>query len=221
MRSGGELGVKTRHFELKIKSADIEEGIISGYASVFGNVDSYGDIVVRGAFSRFLAELRVKDKVIPVFYGHNMADPRANIGRVLELREDERGLWFEAQLDLSGDTYGRLVYEQLKDGRLDSLSFGFSVVDGANTEAGYELRELELYEISVVPIPANQEALITEVKAGRAISAKNMDLIRRAYEALGELLDAYGDGPEIVDDSGQKGVPMAEVMALLGIEEEK
>ena len=213
--------MKTRHFELKIKSADIEEGIISGYASVFGNVDSYGDIVVRGAFSRFLAELQVKNKVIPVFYGHNMEDPRANIGRVLELREDNRGLWFKAQLDLSGDTYGRLVYEQLKDGRLDSLSFGFSVVDGANTEAGYELRELELYEISVVPIPANQEALITEVKAGRAISAKNMDLIRRAYEALGELLDAYGDSPEIVDDSGQKGVPMAEIMALLGIEEEK
>ena len=213
--------MKTRHFELKIKSADIEEGIISGYASVFGNVDSYGDIVVRGAFSRFLAELRVKNKVIPVFYGHNMEDPRANIGRVLELREDERGLWFKAQLDLSGDTYGRLVYEQLKDGRLDSLSFGFSVVDGANTEAGYELRELELYEISVVPIPANQEALITEVKAGRAISAKNMDLIRRAYEALGELLYAYEDCPEIVDDSGQKGVPMAEIMALLGIEEEK
>ena len=213
--------MKTRHFELKIKSADIEEGIISGYASVFGNVDSYGDIVVRGAFSRFLAELQVKNKVIPVFYGHNMEDPRANIGRVLELREDNRGLWFKAQLDLSGDTYGRLVYEQLKDGRLDSLSFGFSVIDGANTEAGYELRELELYEISVVPIPANREALITEVKAGRAISAKNMDLIRRAYEALGELLDAYEDGPEIVDDSGQKGVPMAEIMALLGIEEEK
>ena len=213
--------MKTRHFELKIKSADIEEGIISGYASVFGNVDSYGDIVVRGAFSRFLAELQVKNKVIPVFYGHNMEDPRANIGRVLELREDNRGLWFKAQLDLSGDTYGSLVYEQLKDGRLDSLSFGFSVIDGANTEAGYELRELELYEISVVPIPANREALITEVKAGRAISAKNMDLIRRAYEALGELLDAYEDGPEIVDDSGQKGVPMAEIMALLGIEEEK
>lgn len=213
--------MKTKHLELKVKSTDIEEGIISGYASVFGNVDSYGDVVVRGAFSRFLAELRVKDKVIPVFYGHNMEDPRANIGWVTELREDERGLWFKAQLDLSGDTYGRLVYAQLKDGRLDSLSFGFSVIDGANTERGYELRDLELYEISVVPIPANQEALITEVKAGRAISAKNMDLIRRAYEALGELLDAYGDGSEITEENSQKGVPMAEIMALLGIEEDR
>lgn len=213
--------MKTKHFGLKVKSVDIEEGIISGYASVFGNVDSYGDIVVKGAFSRFLAESRTKGKVISVFYGHNMEDPKANIGWVMELREDERGLWFKAQLDLSGDTYGRLVYAQLKDGRLDSLSFGFSVIEGANTEAGYELRDLELYEISVVPIPANQEALITEVKAGRAISAKNINLIKRAYEALGELLDTYEDDPEIVDDSGQKGVPVAEIMALLGVKEEE
>ena len=213
--------MSTKSFEVNVKSVDLEEGVISGYASVFGNVDSYGDIVVKGAFSRFLAEARVKGKVIPVFYGHNMEDPRANIGRVIELHEDEHGLWFKAQLDLSGETYGRLVYEQLKDGRLDSLSFGFSVVDSKNTNAGYELRDLELYEISVVPIPANKEATITEVKAGRAISAKNMDLIRRAYEALGELLDAYGDDPENTEEDSQKGVPMAEIMALLGIEEEK
>jgi HK97 family phage prohead protease len=215
------LGLKTKCFNVQVKSADLEEGVISGYASVFGNVDSYGDIVAKGAFSKSIEKIEKAGKVISVFYGHNMEDPRANIGRVIELREDSHGLFFKAQLDLSGGTYGRLVYEQLKDGRLDSLSFGFSVIDGANAEAGYELRELELYEISVVPIPANQEALITEVKAGRAISAKNMDLIRRAHEALGELLSAYEDDPEITNNGGQKGVPMAEIMALLGIEEEK
>ena len=128
---------------------------------------------------------------------------------------------FDAQLDLSGDTYGRIVYEQLKDGRLDSMSFGYQVLDYSMEKDVTELRELELYEISVVPIPANPAAKVTEVKAGRAISARNMDLIRGAYEALGELLDAYGDDPEIVDNDGQKGVPMAEIMALLGIEEEK
>lgn len=213
--------MRTKCFNIQVKSVDLEEGVISGYASVFGNVDSYGEIVVKGAFSKSIEKIERAGKVISVFYGHNMEDPRANIGRVIELREDSHGLFFKAQLDLSGDTYGSLVYEQLKDGRLDSLSFGFSVINGANTEDGYELRELELYEISVVPIPANQEALITEVKAGRAISAKNMDLIKRAYKALGELLSAYEDDPEITDNDGQKGVPMAEIMALLGIEEEK
>ena len=221
MRSGGELVLRTKCFDIQVKSVDLEEGIISGYASVFGNVDSYGDIVVEGAFGKSIEKIKKTGKTIPVFYGHNMEDPRANIGRVIELREDGHGLLFKAQLDLSGGTYGRLVYEQLKDGRLDSLSFGFSVIYGAPTEAGYELRELELYEISVVPIPANREALITEVKAGRAISAKNMDLIKRAYEALGELLSAHEDDPEIVSNDGQKGIPMAEIMALLGVEEEE
>lgn len=214
--------MKTKHFELRVKSVDPEEGIISGYASVFGNVDSYGDIVVKGAFEAFLKRVKETGKVIPVFYGHNMEDPKANIGFVIELYEDDRGLFFKAKLDLSGDTYGRIVYEQLKDGRLDSLSFGYSVLDARMVDKGYELVELELYEISVVPIPANKEALITEVKAGRAISAKNMDLIRRAYEALGELLDAYDD-QEDTPESGEKaaGIPVAEVLALLGIKEDQ
>ena len=213
--------MKTKHFELRVKSADLEEGVISGYASVFGNVDSYGDIVVKGAFAEFLKEAGETGKIIPVFYGHNIEDPKANIGSVTELYEDDRGLFFRAKLDLSGDTYGRIVYAQLKDGRLDSLSFGYRVLDARMTDSGYELMELELYEISVVPIPANREARITEVKAGRTIPVKNMDLIRRAYEALGELLDAYEDDPEITDDDGRKGFPVAEIRALLGVEEDQ
>lgn len=197
-----------------------EEGVIAGYASVFGNVDSYGDIVVRGAFSKFLADLARTGKKVSVYYGHNMEDPRANIGVVTELEERDRGLWFKAQLDLSGDTYGRIVYGQLKDGRLDSMSFGYSIVDAAPTNEGYELRELKLFEVSVVPIPANDQALITEVKAGRAISRKNMDLIRAAHEALGEILDQYGDEEDSEQENSQKGIPLAEVMALLGVKEE-
>ena len=214
--------MKSKSIEFKVKSVDLEEGVISGYASIFGNVDSYGDIVVKGAFSEFLKRIAETGKVIPVFYGHNMEDPKANIGRAIELYEDDRGLFFKAQLDLSGDTYGRVVYEQLKDGRLDSLSFGYSVVDAKMVDGGYELFELELYEISVVPIPANSEAMITEVKAGRAISAKNMDLIRRAYEALGELLDAYDDpeDPEHIEEKSA-GIPVGEIMALLGVKEDQ
>lgn len=212
--------MKTKHFELQVKAAEEGEGRISGYASVFGNKDSYGDIVVKGAFNSFLSKIASNGKVVPVFYGHNMEDPKANIGRVLGLSEDDYGLKFDAQLDLSGNTYGNIVYEQLKDGRLDSMSFGYRVLDYSMEKNATELRELELFEISVVPIPANPAAKITEVKAGRAISAKNMDLIRRAYEALGELLDAYGE-----EDPGNEekatGIPVAEVLALLGVKEDQ
>ena len=213
-----------RKKSIEIRTKDFidesEEGVIAGYASVFGNVDSYGDIVVKGAFSKFLSELEHTGKKVSVYYGHNMEDPRANIGIVTELEEQAHGLWFKAQLDLSGDTYGRIVYEQLKDGRLDSMSFGYSIVDAAPTKEGYELRELNLFEVSVVPIPANDQALITEIKAGRAISRKNLDLIRAAYEALGELLDQYGDEEDADQENSQKGIPLAEVMALLGVKED-
>lgn len=214
--------MKTKSIELRTKDFidGPEEGVIAGYASVFGNVDSYGDIVVKGAFSKFLSELAQTGKKVSVYYGHNMEDPRANIGVVTELEEKDHGLWFKAQLDLSGETYGRLVYEQLKDGRLDSMSFGYSIVDAAATSEGYELRELKLFEVSVVPIPANDQALITEIKAGRAISRKNLNLIRAAYEALGELLDQYGDEEDSEQENSQKGIPLAEVMALLGVKEE-
>lgn len=214
--------MKTKSIERRTKDFidGAEEGVIAGYASVFGNVDSYGDIVVKGAFSRFLSELAQTGKKVSVYYGHNMDDPRANIGVVTELEEKDYGLWFKAQLDLSGDTYGRIVYEQLKDGRLDSMSFGYSIVDAAPTNEGYELRELKLYEVSVVPIPANDQAVITEVKAGRAISRKNLELIRASYEALGKLLDQYGDEEDSEQENSQKGIPLAEVMALLGVKEE-
>lgn len=214
--------MKTKHFELQVKAAEEGEGRISGYASVFGNKDSYGDIVIKGAFNNFLNKINSSGKVVPVFYGHNMEDPKANIGRALSLSEDDYGLKFDAQLDLSGDTYGHIVYEQLKDGRLDSMSFGYRVLDYSMEKDATELKELELFEISVVPIPANPAAKITEVKAGRAISAKNMDLIRRAYEALGELLDAYDDQENTPENEEKAiGIPMAEVLALLGVKEDQ
>ena len=215
--------MKTKHFELQVKAAEEGEGRISGYASVFGNKDSYGDIVIKGAFNSFLNKIAGNGKVVPVFYGHNMEDPKANIGRVLDLSEDDYGLKFDAQLDLSGNTYGNIVYEQLKDGRLDSMSFGYRVLDYSMEKDATELKELELFEISVVPIPANPAAKITGVKAGRAISAKNMDLIRRAYEALGELLDEYEDSPEEEQKAPdiRKGIPVGEVLALLGIKEDQ
>ncbi|MDN5980255.1 MAG: HK97 family phage prohead protease, partial [Bifidobacterium mongoliense] len=68
---------------------------------------------------------------------------------------------------------------------------------------GYrEIRQLQLFELSLVQIAANQGAEILEVKAGRAISAANESKIRKAHDALAELLDAITETPD--DDSGSK-----------------
>ncbi|GAA4479028.1 hypothetical protein GCM10023094_23530 [Rhodococcus olei] len=71
----------------------------TAYASVFGNKDSYGDVVMPGAFAKDLARWSEKGYPIPLLFGHNMSDPDYNIGEIMSAEEDE-GLKVHARLDL-------------------------------------------------------------------------------------------------------------------------
>lgn len=196
----------------------LEEGVFSAYASVFGNEDSYGDVVVKGAFAADLAQWKDSGQNIPLLFGHNMADPDFNIGHVVDATEDDKGLLVTAQLDLDNPKAAQ-VYRMLKGKRINQMSFAYDVIDGGavtqDEKSHYELRELKLYEVSVVTIGANQETEILAVKsatdallskAGRVISAKNETALRSAHEQLvgaaGEIknvlsaLDAAGDDQE-------------------------
>ena len=161
-------------------------GTVEGYAATFDHdqPDSYGDVIARGAFSRTLREwaAKARDGVrIPLLYAHNTDDPRHNIGHVVEAREDSRGLYVKAEFDANNELaqYARQLAVQ---GRLHTFSFAYSVRDQRSvtlsdgTKAN-ELRDLDLFEISLVVIPANQRAVVTDVK-GRAVDN------RRRLEAL-------------------------------------
>lgn len=180
----------------------LAEGEFTAYASVFGNIDSYGDKVIEGAFKASLTEWDQSDNVIPLLYGHNMTDPDFNIGSITEAKEDDHGLLVQGVLDLEGPK-AQQVYRLLKGRRLSQLSFAYDVVEGAwvdmkDEPSFYELRELKLYEVSLVPIGANQETellavkaasehtirWVAEVKAGRVLSAKNEDTLRKAHDDL-------------------------------------
>ena len=80
-----ELKYLDRPFE--VKAVD-EEGIFTGYVSVFGNVDAGGDIVVPGAFADSLAAWKAKGKLPPVLWQHRTGEP---LGPFLEMREDAHG----------------------------------------------------------------------------------------------------------------------------------
>lgn len=187
----------------------LKAGQMLAYASVFGNVDSYGDVVVKGAFTNTLADWRQrKDRKIPLLYGHDMADPHKNIGVILEAEEDERGLKVLAQFD--DDDTAQKVYRLVKAGRVSELSFAFDTVKSARLEdpdrpdAFRELQELKLYEVSVVPIGANSETEVLAikaaavgmtqvaeaVKAGRTLSKANESSIRSALEGISAAKDA-------------------------------
>lgn len=194
--------------DLKVKAAGTEDGLEDGqftaYASVFGNVDSYGDIVVAGAFAESLKGWEESGNVIPLLFGHNMSDPDYNIGAIVKAEEDEHGLLVTAQLDLESPK-GAQVYRLIKGRRVSQMSFAYEVLDAAGAEqdgeAVVELRRLKLYEVSVVPIGANQETEITAVKAaaaalagglkeGRVLSVKHMDSLRAAADAITSVLAA-------------------------------
>ncbi|UXE04980.1 capsid maturation protease [Gordonia phage Lton] len=208
----GQINVKTR-FKAG-PEAGLAEGEFFAYASVFGNVDSYGEVVQKGAFADSLADWAKGDNPIPLLWGHNFADPDFNLGYVKEAVEDDRGLKVHAVLDLDGPKSAQ-VYRLLKSGRVAQMSFAFDVEketyvesvaedngDGTKTVTpGYwSLEQLKIHEVSVVPLGANQETEVLAVKsatdslrakAGKALSAKNEGVIRDSIErletTLGEL----------------------------------
>ena len=215
--------MKVKNVQVSTKAgpdAGLAEGEFEAYASVFGNVDSYGDIVVKGAFAESLKEWADSGNTLPVLWGHNMSDPDYNIGGVSVAVEDDRGLRIRAQLDLDAPKAAQ-VYRLLKAGRVSQMSFAFDVLDCAPVEKygvdAYELRRLKLYEVSVVPIGANQETEVLAVKAaasvvaqgvkeGRALSQKNVDALRTARDAIDEVLSsAVDEGKSSGDPADRNG----------------
>ncbi|MEV5360585.1 HK97 family phage prohead protease [Micrococcus luteus] len=203
-----DAGVKS--VTVKFKTDGLAEGEFIGYASVFGNKDSYGDVVQKGAFANTLAEWERKGVPIPLLWGHNTADPDFNLGEIVTAEEDDHGLKVHGRLDMESPKSAQ-TYRLLKSGRVNQMSFAYSIVDGAYVEpisddgttswrdAYYELRELDLYEVSIVPIGANQETEILAVKsvigslaakAGRTLSAKNEDAIRGALAQAEEIVSS-------------------------------
>lgn len=215
---------KVARIKIKAVGAEggLEEGQFLGYASVFDNVDLYGDVVRKGAFTRTLKEwaARAESAVIPLLYGHDTKDPNNNIGHIVEAAEDDHGLLVKGQIDLEGGN-GPQVYRLVKGRRLSEMSFAYDVEDGGFQKEGdlefYELRDLDLFECSLVPIGANRETELLAVKdlaaqvdrwavatkAGRVISAKNEGVLKEAQaliadaaNRLAEVLSAVADSEE-------------------------
>ena len=211
-----------KYKEFNVKYSDEGNGSIEGYASTWIRTpDSYGDVVKEGAFTKTLKERWNGGKGIPLLWAHQMDNLSSYIGTA-EAAEDEKGLHFLAAFD--GTDEAQRVRELYKDGRLRKFSFAFDVKDQASVELedgvkAKELRELDLFEISCVCVPANDDAGVVEVKAvatheepvevetkaGRRNSKKDADAIREAISllqgVLGELEEA--DEPEDGEDKAK------------------
>jgi uncharacterized protein len=162
--------MRTKHLArpFVVKSTK-EDGSFSGYASVFGVVDSYGDVVEPGAFKASLSAWKEKGQSPALLWQHRADEP---IGKWTKLEEDEKGLYAEGLILLDAGDTERRAYAHLKAGSVSGLSIGYSIPRGGAEwdpkSETYRLRQVDLWEASLVTFPANEEAQVETVKAALA-----------------------------------------------------
>lgn len=155
---------QTRDLPLKIKSVD-DKGKFTGYGSVYGVEDSYGDVVVKGAFKNSLEEWISKGRLPAMLWQHRADEP---IGIYEKMIEDDDGLYVEGQLLIDDDPLAKRAYGHLKAGSLSGLSIGYNLPAGGweydKEKDIFILSEIDLWEVSLVTFPANDAARVEDVK---------------------------------------------------------
>lgn len=160
--------MKTKHLQIPLEIKSVSEtGVFSGYGSVFHNEDSYGDVVRPGAFKKSLAEWAKKGRLPPMLWQHDRREP---IGVFTKMVEDEKGLFVEGRLLIDDIPQARAAYALLKEKALGGMSIGYReiLIEQDHDEKVTNLLELDLWEVSVVTFPANEEATVDSVKSALA-----------------------------------------------------
>jgi hypothetical protein len=207
------MNFKTISTQIKAES---EKNIVSGYGSIFGNVDSHNDIVMKGAFAKTLKERKSKIKML---WQHDLKEP---IGKMLDMYEDEKGLFFQAKV--SDTDMGKKAMILMRDGVIDELSIGYHTIkeDYDSKKNVNYLKELKLYEISTVTFASNPLAQLTDVKAllseYQYSNGNVMDIV--AMELLKSIKALIGNNEPSIDTQKAKEsqdieVIMAEIKKYL------
>jgi uncharacterized protein len=174
------------NFELK----DIDEkaGIVTGYASVFGNIDSDNDMIMQGSFTKTCAERGPASSKprIKHLWQHNSWEP---IAVPIELREDGRGLYFASQF--GKDQFSQDKFQQHVDKIITELSIGFNTIkaeDIINKEGEVthrKITEIKLWEYSSVTWGSNS---LTEVLSAKGESVEILAALDKRIETLSKAL---------------------------------
>lgn len=182
-----------------------EDGLAEGefivYPSTFiRRPDSYGDVVAKGAFARTIRNWKDSGNVMPGLFGHRMDDPDFYVAGASDMGEDEHGWWVRGRFDLE-DAKAAKVYRLVKGRRITQLSFAYDVVDEAgitlSTAGGdlvdgkaNELRDLDAYEFSFVPLGANTDTSVVSIKSRPSLdeilaqAKQHLDSLQAMQEAL-------------------------------------
>lgn len=153
-----------RNFEIKSIEENQEEMVLTGYAAVFGIPDDpdywrCADIIKKGAFTKTIQENKER---IAFCYQHDIYSP---IGKIIELKEDDYGLYIKVRISDAEDDIKVKVKEKI----LREMSIGYETIkyEMYTPDEGKDIRyllEVKLWEVSLVTIAKNKFALLDEVK---------------------------------------------------------
>ena len=192
-----------KYKEFPMQKSEGDAGTISGYFSTYDRIpDSYGDVIAKGAFTETIQKRKESGHPFPLCWNHDM---NLIIGSVDpdNIKDTEKGPLMTASF--FNTPLAQEKREIVKSGVVFQFSFAYDVLEAGPVELengvkANELRKLDLFEVSIVPIPANQNAVMTDVKAGKRNSKKDADAIREAITllqgVLGELEDTEPEDGE-------------------------
>jgi HK97 family phage prohead protease len=217
----GRMGkrYKSIQFDTKETTFDSESRTISGYAAIFGNIDKAGDMLIKGCFSRSIQErgpeTSANDK-IAFLWMHDMSEP---IARITVLKEDDRGLYFEAVVD--DVDRGNQALKQLESGTLNQFSIGYRYVwENCEYDSDKEcfiVKEVILYEISVVTIGCNGETEYLGLK-----TIETVEQYEDEYKNLNDELDSVlNQVNKVKQQKIQRILAKAMALASIKLEEER
>ena len=240
-KKGNTMEHRFKSFEMKAQ----DNGMIAGYFSTYDvEPDSYGDIIEKGAFTETFKKREESGHPFPLCFNHDFS---AVIGSVKKVEDTEKGPYIEAEfLDTQ---MAQDVRKMLQSGAIYQFSFAYDVLqsrvpteDEKKMGIGNVLQKLEVFEISVVTVPANQNAVATEVKSaepdepdamlitkdgtvefvkqGKRNSQKDEDIIRQAVaqmnnciKSLESLLESGEEDKPTEDEAKEEDTPKTNAIA--------
>ena len=140
-----------------------DEGCFTGYASVFDVIDKMHDVVIKGAFKETIKQWKKKAHRLPMLWQHDIKEP---IGYYKTIEEDDKGLFVEGQFLKDEDALAQKAYTHVKAGTVSGLSIGY-IPDDCKYDGDKDvfiLKKIDLLEISLVTIPANDDARVDMIK---------------------------------------------------------
>lgn len=171
-----------------LKAASEGEGVVEAIVSVFGNVDNVGDRVMPGAFATTLrdwSDANAKGRYLPFTDTHDWTRA-GRIGKVIDAKETDEGLWVKAQLFMNQES-ARDVFTHIKEGIVGEFSFAYDVIrEKKAADQANELLEVNLLDAAAVMHGANAETHLVGVKA-ELLAKTEADLQKAVDIAQGVL----------------------------------